>query len=80
MAVNRAARRYVWATAGVAALGAAWYVAYLTVGAGTEAIAYIFVPIGGALAAASVRHMSRSLDLDPVARRFWRGRARRLRR
>jgi hypothetical protein len=73
MAVNSVVRRYVWATVCVAALGAAWYVAYLTVGAGTEAITYIFVPVGAAFAAASVRHMCRSLDLDPVARRFWRG-------
>jgi diguanylate cyclase (GGDEF)-like protein len=71
--VNSVARRYVWATAGVAALGAAWYVAYLTVGAGTEAITYLFVPVGVVFAAASVRHMCRRLDLDPVARRFWRG-------
>jgi diguanylate cyclase (GGDEF)-like protein len=72
MAVKSVVRRYVWATACVAALGTAWYVAYLTVGAGTEAITYIFVPVGALFAVASVRHMCRSLDLDPVARRFWR--------
>lgn len=72
MAVNSVVWRYVWATGSVAALGAAWYVAYLTVGAGTEAITYIFVPVGAVFAAASIRHMCRSLDLDPVARRFWR--------
>lgn len=72
MAAHGVARRYVWATAGVAALGAAWYVAYLTVGAGSEAIAYLFVPVGAVLAAAAVRHMYRSLDLDLVTRRFWR--------
>jgi diguanylate cyclase (GGDEF)-like protein len=71
-AVNKVARRYVWATAGVAALGTAWSVAYLTVGAGIEAFAYVFVPIGGVLAAASVHHMSRSVDLGSVAWRFWR--------
>jgi diguanylate cyclase (GGDEF)-like protein len=70
---GRAARRYVQATAAVAAVGTGWCLAYLTVGAGTEALAYVFVPIGGALATASVYHMSRSrLGLDPVARRFWR--------
>jgi diguanylate cyclase (GGDEF)-like protein len=63
----------VWATAAVAALGAGWCVAFLTVGVGTEAFAYVFVPIGGALATASVHHLSRGdLGLDPVARRFWR--------
>jgi diguanylate cyclase (GGDEF)-like protein len=61
------------ATIGVAALGSAWCVAYLTVGAGTEALAYVFVPISGVLATASVLHMLRGDDLalDPVARRFW---------
>ncbi|WP_323373822.1 putative bifunctional diguanylate cyclase/phosphodiesterase [Plantactinospora alkalitolerans] len=46
--------------------------ANLTVGAGTEAIAYVFVPVGGVLATASVLHMLRSGSLDSVARRFWR--------
>ena len=68
-----AARRYVRAAVAVAALGTGWCVAYLTVGAGTEALAYVFVPIGGALATASVHHRyRRDLGLDPVARRFWR--------
>ncbi|WP_433293004.1 putative bifunctional diguanylate cyclase/phosphodiesterase [Actinoplanes sp. CA-030573] len=67
------ARRYVQATAAVAALGTAWCVAFLTVGAGTEAWAYVFVPIAGGLAAASVHRMLRAgPGLDPVARRFWR--------
>src|SRR5687767_2528007 len=66
------ARRYVWATAGVAALSTAWCVAYLTVGAGTEAISYVFVPVNGALVTASVHHLARGRDLDAVARRFWR--------
>jgi diguanylate cyclase len=70
--MDRVARRYVLATAGVAALGTAWYVAYLTVGAGTEALAYIFVPMGGTVATAAVHHMYRSCDLDRVVRRFWR--------
>src|SRR3954451_4393534 len=72
MAVDRVALRYVKATVTVAALGTAWCVAYLTIGAGTEAIAYVFVPVGGALAAASVHRMSRGVDLAPVALRFWR--------
>jgi len=73
MAVTRnAARRYVWATAGIAALGTAWCAAYLTVGAGTEAISYTFVPVGGVLVTASVYHLARGRDLDRIARRFWR--------
>jgi diguanylate cyclase (GGDEF)-like protein len=66
------ARRYVLATAGMTALGAAWCVAYLTVGAGTEALSYIFVPVTGGLAAAAVRHMIRGCELDGAVRRFWR--------
>jgi diguanylate cyclase (GGDEF)-like protein len=63
----------VVATAAVAALGTVWCVAYLKAGVGTEAFAYVFVPIGGALATASVHHLSRTdLGLDPVGRRFWR--------
>jgi diguanylate cyclase (GGDEF)-like protein len=70
---GRAARRYVQATVAVAVLGTVWCVAYLSAGAGSEALAYVFVPIGGALAAASVHHMSRrDLGLDPAAERFWR--------
>jgi diguanylate cyclase (GGDEF)-like protein len=72
MAVDKVAQRYVMGTAGVAALGTAWCVAFVTVGTGIEAFAYVFVPIGGALAAASVHRMCHSVDLDPVARRFWR--------
>src|SRR5262245_43486812 len=73
MAVDKVARRYVMATAGVVVVGTGWCVAYLTIGAGTEAFAYIFVPIGGLLTTASVYHMLRgSNDLDRVARRFWR--------
>ncbi len=33
-------KRHVWAATGVAALGTAWYLAYVTVGAGTGTIAY----------------------------------------
>ncbi|GIF23717.1 hypothetical protein Ate02nite_64470 [Paractinoplanes tereljensis] len=61
------------ATVVVAALGIGWCVVYLTTGAGTEAFAYVFVPIGGALAAGAVQQMARGgLGVDPVARRFWR--------
>ncbi|WP_250036114.1 putative bifunctional diguanylate cyclase/phosphodiesterase [Paractinoplanes maris] len=67
------ARRYVQATAVVALIGAVWCVAYLGAGAGTEAVAYVFVPIGTALAAASVHDLiRRNPGLDPVAGRFWR--------
>lgn len=60
------------ATVAVTAIGAAWCAAYFTVGAGTEAIAYLFVPIGGGLATAAIHHLLRRGAVDPVARRFWR--------
>ena len=66
------AYRYVLATSVVAGLGVAWYAAYLTVGAGSGAIAYIFVPVGAALCAASVLHMLREVAFDRLARKFWR--------
>ncbi|WP_249997532.1 bifunctional diguanylate cyclase/phosphodiesterase [Actinoplanes sp. M2I2] len=66
-------RRYVQATAAVVVVGTVWCLAYLTVGAGLEAFAYVFVPIGGALATASVYDLvRRQSGLDPVAVRFWR--------
>ncbi|MEU4689047.1 EAL domain-containing protein [Actinoplanes sp. NPDC023714] len=57
------ARRYVQATAAVVLLGTVWCVAYLGFGVGVEAVAYVFVPIGGGLAAVAVKS----------AGRFWRG-------
>ncbi|SNY48013.1 putative bifunctional diguanylate cyclase/phosphodiesterase [Paractinoplanes atraurantiacus] len=56
---------YVRATAAVAVIGTAWCVAYLGAGIGAEATAYVFVPIGGALATASLHRLTRR---DP----FWR--------
>ncbi|WP_433606523.1 putative bifunctional diguanylate cyclase/phosphodiesterase [Dactylosporangium sp. CA-139114] len=70
--MTREARRYVLAAAAVAALGTVWCVAHLTVGAGTEAIAYVFAPLGGVFATVSVYRLLRAGDLQPVARRFWR--------
>ncbi|MBM2614280.1 EAL domain-containing protein [Actinoplanes sp. LDG1-06] len=68
------ARRYVQASAAVAAAGAIWCVAYLQAGLGPEAVAYLFVPVGGALATAAVFTLTRrGRDLDPVEARFWRG-------
>ncbi|MCY1141890.1 EAL domain-containing protein [Actinoplanes sp. Pm04-4] len=64
------ARRYVQAAALVAAVGTVWCVAYLRTGVTTEAIAYIFVPVGGAIATASLYQLTRG---NPAAGRFWRG-------
>ncbi|GAA2635292.1 hypothetical protein Adu01nite_28890 [Paractinoplanes durhamensis] len=71
--MDRGTGRYVRATAAVTALGTVWCLAYLTVGAGSEALSYVFVPIGGVLATAAVLDKVRNrAGLDPVARRFWR--------
>jgi diguanylate cyclase (GGDEF)-like protein len=68
----RVTRRYLTAAALVAATGTLWCVAFLTVGAGTEALAYLFAPLGGVFAVGSVQHLIRGGGLNPVARRFWR--------
>ncbi|WP_245601831.1 putative bifunctional diguanylate cyclase/phosphodiesterase [Hamadaea tsunoensis] len=71
--VRKAVRRYVGATAAVVALGAAWCAAYFAGVGGSEALGYVFVPVGGALATAAVHHLCRhDTALDRVARRFWR--------
>jgi diguanylate cyclase (GGDEF)-like protein len=66
------ALRHVLATVAVLVAGCAWYAAYATVGAGTEAIAYTFLPIGGAVAWYAVVRLYRCVVLGPDARRFWR--------
>ncbi|GAB2588463.1 hypothetical protein Aab01nite_43060 [Paractinoplanes abujensis] len=46
---------------------------FLGFGVGAEAVAYVFVPVGGGLAAAAVLDLlRRHPGLEPVARRFWR--------
>ncbi len=72
VAINRVAVRYVGITVAVMVLGAGWYLAYRLTGAGTQAWAYVFVPVSGFVAVAAVGHLLRDLDADPVARRFWR--------
>jgi diguanylate cyclase (GGDEF)-like protein len=66
------AMRHVLATIAVLVAGCAWYAAYVTVGAGTEAIAYSFLPIGGLVAWYAVFRLYRSVAMAPVAMRFWR--------
>ena len=73
MAADRAPLRYVWASLGVFAAGVAWYAAHVTIGAGARSLAYTFLPLGGVVAAAAVAQLLRTVPLDPVARRFWRG-------
>jgi hypothetical protein len=72
MATDRAALRYVWATLGVLSMGLAWYLAYVTVGAGTAALAYPVLPVSGAIATVAVFRLLEKAPLEAVARRFWR--------
>jgi diguanylate cyclase (GGDEF)-like protein len=69
---SRSPRRYLLVTSGVTLTWTLWYIAWSTVGAGPAAIAYVAMPLGGAVAAAAVFSMLRRARLDPVARRFWR--------
>ena len=64
--------RELWATVAVLALGSAWYLAFITVGGGSEAIAYTFLPVGGAIAVVAVLRLCREAPLDRPALRFWR--------
>jgi diguanylate cyclase len=73
MAVNRAALRYFGVTVAVTVAGLGWYLLWRLAGAGTPALAYLFVPANGFVTVAAVGHLLRGLDLDPIARRFWRG-------
>ncbi|GAA3285265.1 bifunctional diguanylate cyclase/phosphodiesterase [Dactylosporangium vinaceum] len=70
--MTREARWYLYATTSAVLLGAAWYMAHATLGAGPEAVAYVFVPITGGFAVAALLHLVRSGITDRVARRFWR--------
>ncbi len=73
MAVDKVARRYVWATAGVAALGTAWYC-----GIPDRRRRYrgVRLHVRARSAACSLPRPSitcpAAVDLDPVAWRFWR--------
>ena len=68
----RAPLRYVLATAGITLVSTIWYAAWSTVGAGPAAIAYLAMPLAGAVSAWSVLAMLRQVRLNPRARRFWR--------
>jgi len=63
-------RRYVLATAGVAALSMLWYVAYLTIG-GPSVIAYLGGPLASGIGAIAVVGLLRAVPMPRPARRFW---------
>jgi diguanylate cyclase (GGDEF)-like protein len=69
---SRSALRYVRASLLTVAAGAVYYLLHLTVWAGSDAVSYTFVPVGGAIAALAVRRLQRGARLDPAGRRFWR--------
>jgi diguanylate cyclase (GGDEF)-like protein len=68
----RAPLRHVRATVAILLAGAAWYLAYVTVGAGSEAISYVVLPLGSTVAVLAVHGLCRRAELAPVALRFWR--------
>ncbi|GID29600.1 putative bifunctional diguanylate cyclase/phosphodiesterase [Paractinoplanes brasiliensis] len=60
--------RYVLAVTAVLVTGALWFLTRI----GPDAVAYLFMPIGGAAGVWSVVALLRRARLDPAARRFWR--------
>ena len=68
---TRAPARYVLITAGLALGSWLWYALFSTVGAGHVAIAYLAVPLGGAVAVAALFQLWRTVRGDRTASRFW---------
>ncbi len=68
---TRAPARYVWITAALAMASSLWFVMFSTVGAGHVAIAYLAVPLGGAVAVAALFQLWRTVRGDRTAGRFW---------
>ncbi|MEV4642283.1 EAL domain-containing protein [Actinoplanes sp. NPDC049548] len=69
---RRAPLRYVWIVAGLALVSSLWFAVWSTVGAGPVWIAYLTMPLGGAVAIVAVHRLGRIVRPDAVARRFWR--------
>ncbi|MEU8818605.1 bifunctional diguanylate cyclase/phosphodiesterase [Actinoplanes sp. NPDC048796] len=59
--------RYVVAAVTVTLLGAVWFLTR----PGPDAIAYLFMPAGGAAGILAILSLMRGRSLDPVTRRFW---------
>jgi diguanylate cyclase (GGDEF)-like protein len=70
--VTRAPRRYVVATAALAAASTVWFLIWRESGAGPIGAGYVAVPLGTAVATVAILQLLRTVELDPVARRFWR--------
>ena len=68
----RAPLWHVRAAVGILLAGAAWYLACVTAGAGSDALSYVVLPLGGVVAGLSVHGLCRSAPLQPAALRFWR--------
>ncbi len=65
---RRAPLRYVLSATAVTLLGALWFLTR----PGPDAVGYVFMPVGGVAAVASVAALLRRPGIDPAARRFWR--------
>ncbi|WIM93469.1 EAL domain-containing protein [Actinoplanes oblitus] len=59
-------------TAGIALLGVLWWFWWSATRVGPAAVAYVFMPAGGVVAAFAIVDMTRHVRLAPAARRFWR--------
>ncbi|MFI7540798.1 putative bifunctional diguanylate cyclase/phosphodiesterase [Actinoplanes sp. NPDC049599] len=68
---SRAPARYVWITVGLAVASSLWFVLFSTVGAGHAAIAYLAVPLEGAVAVAALFQLWRTVRGDRTAGPFW---------
>ncbi|MEU4237435.1 EAL domain-containing protein [Actinoplanes sp. NPDC026619] len=71
--MTRAPKFHLVATSGILLVWTAWYLFWLVGGPGPAVLCYLAMPLGAAVAAHSIYRLIRSLDLDPVSRRFWRG-------
>jgi diguanylate cyclase (GGDEF)-like protein len=69
---TRAPWRYVLVTLGVAVVFTVWYLLYVTVGAGSAAVAYLAMPLTAAAASVAAFDLVRRAPLNRLARRFWR--------
>ncbi|WP_250002723.1 EAL domain-containing protein [Actinoplanes sp. M2I2] len=64
---QRAPLRYVVAAATVLLLGTLWFLTR----PGPDAVAYLFMPLGGVAAISSIAALLRRARLEPAGRRFW---------
>ncbi|WP_275407474.1 putative bifunctional diguanylate cyclase/phosphodiesterase [Paractinoplanes ferrugineus] len=71
--MTRAPKLHLAMTGGILVLWTVWYLAWLAGGPGPAVLSYLAMPLGAAVSAHSIYALMRSVRLDRVARRFWRG-------